>query len=363
MLSAWASRANGGVFEAVAAQAALLRDLGATPVIIAIDDPAHADDRWRLGEAEILLAQGKGPAQLGYAPQLGATLDRAKLDLLHLHGIWQFPSHAADGWARRTGRPLVISPHGMLDPWITGRNAWKKTLARTIWERRSWRSATAFHALTEAEAHDIVHETGGAHIATIANPAPNPSAAPDAMPPANALYLGRIHAKKNIAALVSAWAKARPNLPHDATLTIAGWGDDAGIEMLEHAMGGADTSIQFVGTAFGSQKAALFDVSRFLILPSLSEGLPMAVLDAWAAGRPTIMSDHCHVPIGFEAGAAIRCRTSADEIATALEQGFSLGENEWMAMAVAARALAAGPFGRPAIAGKWEAFYSALLSG
>ena len=35
------------------------------------------------------------------------------------------------------------------------------------------------------------------------------------------------------------------------------------------------------------------------ILPSFSEGLPMAVLEAWAYGLPVLMTDHCNLPEGF----------------------------------------------------------------
>jgi poly(glycerol-phosphate) alpha-glucosyltransferase len=40
-----------------------------------------------------------------------------------------YPSRAGLQWARRTGKPYLISPHGMLDPWITGRGRAKKALA------------------------------------------------------------------------------------------------------------------------------------------------------------------------------------------------------------------------------------------
>ncbi len=343
-------------------QADMLRALGAVPVVVAVADEDHAEDRWRLEGTETILVRGRGPDQLAWSGGMGCALDGARLDLLHLHGVWQHPSHAAGVWARRSGRPLVISPHGMFDPWTTRNKAWKKHLARRVWERRAWHSAAAFHALTDAEAHDIAHETGGARIAVISNAAPSPVTPPARLRPPNALYLGRIHPKKNIAALIEAWTLARPELPADATLTIAGWGDDAGIEALEKQMRGGDRSIDFVGTAFGSQKAALFDISRFCVLPSFSEGLPMVILEAWAAGTPTIMSRACHLPQGYEAGAAVECGTDAESIRRALVEGFALDEPRWLAMARAAQALAAGTFGPPTVAERWERLYAELLS-
>ncbi|MBX7495291.1 glycosyltransferase [Qipengyuania sp. 6B39] len=351
------------MFEAIVGQVALLHRLGAVPVVIAVQDAAHGEDSWRLGNTEIVLAAGSGPDQLAYSPELAQRMVEARLDLLHLHGIWQYPSRAADEWAQTTGLPLVISPHGMLDPWITARNAWKKGIARFAWERAAWARAAAFHALTTDEASDIERETGSEKVEIIPNPAPPAGPAPTTIPPPGALYLGRIHPKKNILALIEGWLSALPDLPDGVTLTIAGWGDSDGIRALERALVGIDPSVAFVGAVFGSQKAALLDVSRFVILPSLSEGLPMAVLDAWAAGVPTIMSQACHLPEGYEAGAAIPCETSPESIAKALVAGFGRSESEWLAMARAAQDLASGPFGSEGISGKWEALYAELLKG
>lgn len=363
LVTAWASRSNGGVFEAVVAQAAMLRELGAQPVVLAVEDEFHGTDRWRLDPCEVMTVPPAGPRALAYSADLARALDDAQLDLLHLHGIWQYPSHASGAWARRWHRPLVISPHGMLAEWITARNRWKKTLARLAWERRAWRSASVFHALTATEQADITREAPATRSAIIPNAAPKlaPFSA-DPRPP-HALYLGRIHAKKNIPALIAGWRLALPHLPADAQLTIAGWGDDAGIAQLEAAMVGHDRSIAFVGTAFGSQKAALFDSARFLVLPSLSEGLPMAVLEAWASGTPTIMSRHCQLPEGFLAGAAIDSGTTPEAIAAALRDGFSRDGSAWQDMAGAARNLAVGSFGKGTVARRWEALYASLLTG
>lgn len=364
LLSSWVSRRNGGVFEAVVAQARMLDALGAHPVILGLREEDSSQDAWRFGGIEAHLVDPSGPAAFGFAPDLPQVLDEARLDLLHLHGIWQYPSHAAADWTNASGKPLVISPHGMLDPWITSRNAWKKHLARALWERRAWRSAAAFHALSDAEAHDIAHETHGAKIAIVPNPAPELSTPDDEPRGPVVLYLGRIHEKKNLSALIAAWIAARPDLPEGATLTVAGWGDDAGIDMLEHAMRDhRDAGIEFVGTAFGSQKAALLDLARFVILPSLSEGLPMAILEAWAAGVPTIMTEHCHLPQGFASGAAIRCGTRSEEIRAALVEALGKSDSEWQGMSRAALDLAGGPFSTGTISQRWEELYGVLLEG
>ena len=340
----------------------MLAERGAVPVVVGLRDTDSETDAWRLDGLETRLVDPVGPKALAYAPGLVGALRDADLDLLHLHGIWQYPSHAADAWAKATGKPLVVSPHGMLDPWITSRNAWKKHLARSAWEKRSWNAASVFHALTKSEAQDIARETQAERIEIVPNPAPPLASFSDFPRPAGVLYIGRIHLKKNLANLVSAWIEARPSLPADATLTIAGWGDDAGIAALEQAVGHrAAHDIEFVGTAFGSQKAALFDVTRFVILPSVSEGLPMAILEAWSASVPTIMTSHCHLPEGFAQGAALECGTDVPAIRDALIEALTMTDARWQDMAAAARRLSAGPFSPATIGQRWETIYGSLL--
>ena len=364
LLTASASRLGGGVFEAVAAHAALLRELGAEPVVVALRDRFSAADAERFAGCELHHAAVRGPRMVGYAPHLAGLLDAAELDLLHLHGIWMYPSHAGAEWARRSGKPYLISPHGMVDPWITRRGRWKKALARWGYERRSWQRASAFHALTAQEALDIDKETGRKDSLVIVNHGPPPAPMPMASRTATILYLGRIHPKKNLAALVRAWSMLElgGQCPPGARLLIAGWGEPQDVAALQRDLASAPGSIHFLGPQFGSDKARLLAEARFMVLPSLSEGLPVAILESWAAGIPVLMSSECNLPIGFEQGAAMDCGMDSASIAAALHRALTIGESEWLAMARAASLLANGPFSRAAVARQWQRAYAALIA-
>lgn len=365
ILTAWASRANGGVFEAVAAHCDVVRRCGHEPRVFALVEPEADRDRARFGETPVALFPVAGPAKIGFAPTLVAGLHTARLDLLHLHGIWMYPSHAGASWAARTGRPYLVSPHGMLDPWITGRGRLKKSAAKLAYERRSWRRATTFHALTAHEA---------THIAAVTRRRDNAVLIPNAGPEAVAetpsprgptvLYLGRIHPKKNVASLLAAWRKARPALaPLGARLEIAGWGAAEDVAALRAQLAaGRDHDITFHGPVFGDAKDRLLAEARFLALPSHSEGLPMVILEAWARGTPVLMSNACNLPEGFASGAAIDCGTGIESVAAALREAFALSDPEWQAKAAAARTLAAETFSPEAVTQAWQAAYARLLT-
>ncbi|MEJ0051165.1 MAG: glycosyltransferase [Methylovirgula sp.] len=364
LLTARASRLGGGVFEAVLAEAqALAAHGGVTPIVFGATDQFTAEDRKRFDGIELITVPSRGPAAFDYAPGLLGRLLAAELDVLHLHGVWQYVSLCGALWAERTGRPYAISPHGMLDPWITARGRWKKTLARLGYERRSWRDARLFHALTEAEAADIARETGAARsrIAIVPN-----YIATDTSPPAArsqlVLCIGRIHPKKNLEPLIEGWVSAGA-APAGYRLAIAGWGEPAHVAALQARLAAsADPSISFLGPVYGEQKHHLLHEARFVILPSLSEGLPMAILEAWGAATPTLMSAACNLPEGFSAGAALNTGIDANSIAAALRQALALPEADWQKMSAAAQSLARNRFSAETVAAQWVAIYRGLAA-
>ena len=360
-MSAWASRRNGGVFEALVAHARLVANLGHQPVVFALADEHSAEDQARFGPIEVRTFPVTGPSIVGYAPEMTKDLVEARLDLVHLHGIWQYPSRAASTWAARTGKPYVISTHGMLDPWILARGRLKKWIGRMAYENASWRRASRFHALTEQEAADIVAATGRDASVVIPNPVP-PASAERTPGQFVILYLGRIHPKKNIDALIDGWKLVRDAVAaKDAALLIFGWGADEHVRSLQDRLEALeDPSIKFAGPAYGEFKATLLADARFLCLPSHSEGLPMAILEAWAAGTPTLMSQHCHLPAGYERGAALDTGTTPETIAAALRTALSMPEQEWKAMASAAAELARDSFSLESVAEAWRQTYAEL---
>lgn len=365
LLTASASRAGGGVFEAVAGQAALIRSLGGEAPVFALADDHGAADAHRFAGSALSHLPVVGPRQIGFAPGLVTALVAARLDLLHLHGIWMYPSAAGAAWARRTGRPYIVSPHGMLDRWIVARGRAKKAVATMAYERASWRAAHCLHALTDAEARDIVRECGRHDSVVIPNAGPRPLPKPSDDPRAPViLYLGRIHPKKNLSALVAAWRSIGDTVrASGARLVIAGWGDDAHVADLRALLGERPhDGIDFVGPRYGDDKARALASARFAVLPSLSEGLPMAMLEAWAAGTPTIMTPACNLPEGFATGAALQCETAPADIAPVLAQALAMPLDGWATHSKAAQALAAGPFAPATIAARWAATYSAMTT-
>ena len=360
LLTDWAWNRGGGVSEAVRTQAEFITDAGGEAIIFALADPRSPGDPAEYRGVPITTFPISGSARFGFAPRLLPELIASRLDLVHLHGIWLYPSRAGLGWAKATGKPYMVSPHGMLDPWLMARGRVQKALARLAYVDRNLRRATAIHALTASEAADIRRECGRQDSIVIPNAGPSAQPVPVSSRQPHVLYIGRIHPKKNLGALIEGWSRAQRG-PH-WRLTIAGWGADADVAELKRMIGAAPPSVAFTGPVFGAAKQALLGGARFIVLPSLSEGLPMAILEGWAAGTPALMTSRCNLPDSFAAGAAIDCGLSPDCIRQALELALNRSAAEWLAMAKAAHRLATGPFSAGVISSRWAQTYDGVLS-
>jgi len=194
----------------------------------------------------------------------------------------------------------------------------------------------------------------------IPNAGPAPTGPRNPPPGLDLLYIGRIHTKKNLLALVEGWRTA--TRPANARLTIAGWGDAEDVAALESAVAEGDGSVEFVGPVYGDRKQALLDAARFVVLPSHSEGLPMAILEAWSKGVPTLMTAECNLEEGFTAGAALECGYDAATLASDLGSALAMPDARWLEMSAAALELAGSRFSEQSVAAMWGQTYGDALA-
>jgi len=353
----------------------LAQELGSLPGLninaFGLEDRFSNSDRPLWNGVSLRLAKVMGPRSFGYAPQLGELLRAAKIELLHVHGLWMYPSIACCLWSRGH-RPYIVSPHGMLDPWALRNSAWKKKIAGWLYENRHLRGARCFHALCEAEAAAIREYGLRNPVAVIPNGVDLPAeregfSAPWAkiLPEGVRvlLFLGRLHPKKNAASLIRAWGATQGATQDGWCLVIAGW-DQGGHkgELLALAQElGLEQRIWFSGPLFGEEKDAALRSASAFVLPSLSEGLPMAVLEAWAYGLPVLMTPECNLTEGFGAGAAIRIGHDPEAIARGLEQLFAMKDTERAEMGARGRKLVEEKFSWPKIARQMKEVYEWVL--
>jgi poly(glycerol-phosphate) alpha-glucosyltransferase len=348
------SRHAGGLFDAVQALDCASGGKGVTLRVFGLRDSETEADKGHWGSLNLSLAKVVGPEFFGFAPALLPALVEADLDLIHVHGIWKYPSVVASRWSRRVGKPYVVSAHGMLDPWALNHSRWKKRLAYLAFEGAHLHGAACLRALCASEAESM--RAFGLHnpIAIIPNGVHPPDLAQSKQLPAWAsrlpketkvlFFLSRLHPKKGLQNLLRAWAQVwQPRMlgSGDWHLVIAGWeqgGHQAELEQLAAALG-IQPGVHFVGPQFGTDKTASFRHADAFILPSVSEGLPLAVLEAWSYSLPVLMTPQCNLPVGFETGSALAIQPEVNSIATGLQRLFKIGDGELRQMGERGREL------------------------
>jgi len=171
-------------------------------------------------------------------------------------------------------------------------------------------------------------------------------------------HIGRLDPGKNIHELVQAFRSVAKEHP-SVRLLLVGTGrlaEDIRQKVVEH---GLQRSVILTGVVDHSEVPAILSASTLFVLPSLNEGCPNALLEAYAAALPAIVSN---IPqIEEFAGPAITYTPgNADELAAAIIRLLSDPD-------LRSRMAAAGPqfvrdFEYSAIRAQEVAIYKELLS-
>jgi glycosyltransferase involved in cell wall biosynthesis len=397
------SRKAGGLFQSVRGLAKAVASANANVRVFGISDEQSAVD---LQEWQPLSVRTFRPQMRawGYSNELVPAMLGGDLDVLSVHGLWKYCSVGSRRWRRQTGRPYVVHPHGMLEPWALGNAKWKKRIAALLYENEHLRRAACLRALSEAEAESIRAYGLRNPICVIPNGVDLPELGDDAAlnaPSAVAsavlsgapgyaqrigspgtahatatglrtfgqgqkilLYLGRLHPKKNVASLIRAWNdtfNSQRSSSDSWVLAIAGW-DQGGYEN-ELKRIAARPSIVFLGPQFGAEKRECYRACNAFILPSLSEGLPMTVLEAWAHAKPVLITPECHLSEGFSAEAALRIGSTPEAIADGLRKLIEMSDDDRIAMGARGRDLVTKNFSWPRIGEQMRAVYEWVLGG
>lgn len=358
------SRLAGGIAEAVKGLAKAQAAAGAKVSVLAGTDAESAADRagWAPLTVDDVASGGFVNGILGAA--LRARLDQLQPDLVHLHGLWGPAARALAGWGGRV--PFVVSPHGMLDHWALARSATKKRVSAAVWEGRLLRQAAFVHALAQAEEQAVRAYGVTGRVEVVANGVACPSEVgplPCATP-RTLLFMARIHPKKGLAELIAAWTLLPTAVRQGWHLRIAGWDEIGMLDALRQQAdaAGFGDGVSFPGGLHGADKDAALRGASAFILPSHSEGLPMAVLEAWAYGLPVLMTQACNLPEGFAAGAAVEVTTDPAQMAQVLERVLA-DDTALAAAGAAGRRLAVEQFGWDTIAARMLGHYHSVLEG
>jgi glycosyltransferase involved in cell wall biosynthesis len=99
------------------------------------------------------------------------------------------------------------------------------------------------------------------------------------------LYVGRLGVEKNVGRLIDAVSLAQ----QDVQLRVVGDGPQRAELIRRAAQAGVE--VEFSGPLYGAALDLAYEQADLFVLPSDGEGMPMAVLEAMAAGLPVLATD------------------------------------------------------------------------
>jgi glycosyltransferase involved in cell wall biosynthesis len=283
---------------------------------------------------EVRLFPTHTPHRLAFSPALGTALRRnaRDFDVVHIHSLWLYPQFAAAREARRALRPYIVSPHGALDPFLRKRGRMRKGIANRLWQNRMLEEADLIHVTSTEEAALITDIAPRVSRRII--PAGLETAAFGSLPDGSEfrrryldgyegpiiLFLGRITFKKGLDILIRALALVRGRLP--ATLLAIVGPDDEGLQPRLETLSrnlNLSTAVAFTGALYGEDRLAALAAADVWALSSHTENFGIAVLEALAAGVPSVISPAVNIADELaRSGAALVADLTPESFADAL---------------------------------------------
>ncbi|KTE17777.1 glycosyltransferase [Sphingopyxis sp. H115] len=305
-------------------------------------------------------------------------------DVVHIHGFWTPALIQAARMARAAGKPYFISTHGLLDHRVM-RSSWrkwaKKRLAIKLFDfasifdgasgiifgseteaNESWQPSAAMRKIFIPNGVDAAvgldHEMSPKARQRLAAAAP-----PFEQWSRKLLFFSRIHPKKGLDMLVQAFNALVSDYPGTGLL-IAGLPEDERYEAEVARLVAAcpmPANIVLTTQLTGPGSHFLYAACDIFVLPSHAEGFSVALTEALAHGKPSLITRYCHMPQIEAEGAGVVVDPNPESIEAGLRRLLSLPAEQLTVMGRNARALFERRYTWDRVAQQLETSYSAAL--
>tara|TARA_A100000164_G_scaffold359184_1_gene371575 strand:+ start:12299 stop:13429 length:1131 start_codon:yes stop_codon:yes gene_type:complete len=245
-------------------------------------------------------------------------------DLIVLHGVWSFLLYRVSAIASKNKIPIVMWPHGSLDPFDLKKKYLAKKIFGYLFINKLIRKLNFLICTSDRERDEI--ETYGVEKET--KVVPLPIKKPDFIGSRENfrqknniksndfvfLFLSRIDYKKGLEILIPAFKNVLDNAK--VKLMIAGRGE----KDYEHKIKvwikkyGLEKDVLFLGFLSDQEKADAFCGSDCFVLPSLNENFGIAIFEALQFGLPVLISNNVYLHnsiLKYEAGWLCQYSTSS----------------------------------------------------
>lgn len=333
---------NMGIWMPIVNQILAFRQIGIEAIIISLPDIADNEFGNFREQYQLKVIAFRKPSLKKITNAI--VLDQ-KQDLIISHGCWRFPSRIGFELGKLNYKRIAI-PHAMLMPWCLGVKAFKKNLYFHLFEKKYLRKANYLQAVSTEEQKVLQGFFPSTKTTVLPNYIAYNEAAIEeieAASPIVFLFLGRLHAVKNLFSLVEAWVNSSLNNAKEYELRLIG--KDEGELKKILPLCSKSNNIKILGPLYGTQKKEALKQGRFFILPSLSEGMPTALLEAMSFGLIPICTAACNLPQIFEEKIGFEIGTESASIGKTLENCKNLDKNTRKELRIKAQKFVLHTFG------------------
>ena len=236
------------------------------------------------------------PSRWFYSRELRRALKKnlSGFDIVHITSVFLAFSALGAHYAKKFGKPYIISPHGSLmkEP-LNMKGRLKKMIYLNLAEKRNLAGAAAIHFTVEVEKAEYLESGLPLKKSFVIPNGFDPEEFDKAATPGLfrkkylisddkkiILFLGRINWKKGFDTLIPTLRKIADEMP-SAILVIAGADDDGYKKQVESWIkeNNLEKNVVFTGMIVGEERIAAFRESQVFVLPSYSENFGMAAME------------------------------------------------------------------------------------
>ena len=255
-------------------------------------------------------------------------------DIVHIHGLYRFPQTFSSWYARKIGKPYIISPHGSLDPVVYNNKDryFLRSLYQKIFELKNINKATKIHFTAFEEkslTNNLIPSSKGVIIPNGINTEEYENLPSEGFFKSRfniddnlfkILFLGRITWKKGLDILISSIKIIKENIPNVVLLVVGPDNEGYKIKLLKIIKElNLSKQIKFIGLVDREDVKKSFVDSDIFVLPSYSENFGLTIVESMACSFPVIISYNVNIYNEIEEnnlGYVINC--TASEIANSI---------------------------------------------
>lgn len=268
--------------------------------------------------------------------QFVEILESLDPDVVHVNACWLPLCSFTVFWAKQKGYKVVVSPHGMLEPWVIQRNYLKKKLpALLLYQKKALRKADALIATAESEQQNLQKLGYCQNVRVVPNGVVSDgiSLKTSWKRTHTILYMGLLRPNKGAGVLIDAVNLIR-NRIQDYKVIVAGPDTEGYLSSLKEKVKslGLEDMVTFPGGVFGDDKWKLFENADVFVLPTLNENFGIVVAESLLKGTPVITCKGAPWKGLVENKCGWWVNRTPDEIAVAIQECLALPEDELEAM-------------------------------